>query len=276
MVAPILGSAVPFYDSSSSTENRGEIVRIRLASDARSHLVLDKSMLEDPRLSFRAKGLLAYLLSHPELDLSNKKQLTSVSLEGVDALNTALIELEEAGYFRQTQEASEDGSMHTLGVVYTTSRIPVLESQRVEKPLSSNKQEAAPSAASQDESATPAQRIIDQLNKLRKKAWDWARYTPLSAKHAKNVEHINGRLANGYAESDLGLVLEYLAAVDGGKEESRKYFDCVTPFNTKNFERNLTMARDWDAKGRPSAPFETRPGIKRGAAYYENAIGREG
>ena len=232
-------------------------MRIRLASDARSHLVLDKSMLEDPRLSFRAKGLLAYLLSHPELDLSNKKQLTSVSLEGVDALNTALIELEEAGYFRQTQEASEDGSMHTLGVVYTTSRIPVLESQHVERPLSSNKQEAAPSAASQDESATPAQRIIDQLNKLRKKAWDWARYTPLSAKHAKNVEHINGRLADGYAESDLILVLEYLAAVDGGKEESRKYFDCVTPFNTKNFERNLTMAREWEARGRPQAQSDS-------------------
>lgn len=228
-------------------------MRIRLAGDASLHLVLDKTMLEDPRLSFRAKGLLAYLLAHPELDLSNKRLLASVSLEGVDALNTSLKELEEAGYFRQTQEVNEDGSMHIIGIVYPTSRIPVLESQRFEKPLSSKRQEAAPLEASQDESITPAQRIIDQLNELRKKAWDWARYTPISAKYAKNVEHINGRLSDGYSESDLILVLEHLAAVDGGKEESRKYFDCVTPFNTKNFERNLTMAREWEARGRPAS-----------------------
>jgi len=95
---------------------------------------------------------------------------------------------------------------------------------------------------------TAAERIINQLNNLRSKAWAWARYTPLTAKHAKNVEHINGRLSEEYSEEDLVLVLEYLACVDGGKEDSRKYFDCVTPFNTKNFERNLAMARECEAR----------------------------
>lgn len=248
-------------------------MRIRLAGDASRYLVLDKSMLEDPRLSFRAKGLLSYLLAHPELDLSSKRQLASVSLEGVDALDTALKELEEAGYLRQTKELDEDGALQTIGVVYPTSRIPLLESQRFEKPLVSQNEGIAPSTvpSDQDESNTPAQRVIDRLNELRKQAWDWARYTPLSAKYAKNVEHINGRLGDGYAESDLILVLEYLASVDGGKEESRKYFDCVTPFNTKNFERNLAMAREWEARGRPASAIQTRPGIRRGAEYYEKA-----
>ncbi len=241
-------------------------MQIRLAGDASRHLVLDKSMLEDPRLSFRAKGLLAYLLAHPGFDVSNKRLLTSVSLEGVDAVKTALKELEEAGYFRKAQEANEDGSIQTIGVVYSVSRIPLLESQRFEKDPISQNDEISPSTipSLQEKPATPAQRIIDQLNELRKKAWDWARYTPISAKYAKNVEHINGRLSDGYAESDLLLVLEYLAAVDGGKEESRKYFDCVTPFNTKNFERNLAMARDWDAKGRravqPNRAFQRMEG----------------
>ncbi|MEE8592508.1 MAG: hypothetical protein V3T03_00140 [Candidatus Bipolaricaulota bacterium] len=230
-------------------------MRIRLAGNAGCHLVLDKSMLEDPRLSFRAKGLLAYLLAHPESDLSRKRQLASVSLEGVDALDTAFKELEEAGYFRQTKELDEDGALQTIGVVCPTSRIPLLESQRFEESSVSRKQDTTLPTVSpkKDEPSTPAQRIIDRLNELRKHSWDWARYTPLSAKYAKNVEHINGRLADGYGESDLILVLEYLAAVDGGKEESRKYFDCVTPFNTKNFERNLAMARDWEARGRPQA-----------------------
>jgi len=227
-------------------------MQIRLSSDADRHLVIDKSILEDPRLSFRAKGLLAYLLAHPGIDLSNKRLLTSASLEGMDAVNTAIKELEDAGYLRRIQEPTEDGSAHTVGIVYPVSRIPVLEAQTYpETPDTSDSESATvvpPSAKTS--SSTPAQRIVDELNVLRKKAWDWARYTPISAKYAKNVEHINGRLADGYEEPDLLLVLEYLAAVDGGKEESRKYFDCVTPFNTKNFERNLAMARDWEAKGR--------------------------
>ncbi|MCK5247001.1 conserved phage C-terminal domain-containing protein, partial [Candidatus Bipolaricaulota bacterium] len=240
---------------SNPSERRGEMVKIRLASDPHRHLVVEKSMLEDPRLSFRAKGLLAYLLAHPDFDLSNKRMLASVSLEGVDALQTALKELEEAGYFRTAQEANEDGSVQEVGVVSPVSRIPLLETLPIEKSRTKPTEGIAPSGDSKNLD-TPAQRVIDQLNSLRRTAWDWARYTPISAKYAKNVEHINGRLADGYTEADLILVLEYLAAADGGKEESRKYFDCVTPFNTKNFERNVAMARDWDAKARPSTPFE--------------------
>ncbi len=152
----------------------------------------------------------------------------------------------------------------------------MLESQHLEKPLSSDQQSTVPSIATQarDESNSPAQRVIDQLNMLRKSAWDWARYTPLSAKYAKNVEHINGRLGDGYSESDLLLVLEYLAAVDGGNEDSRKYFDCVTPFNTKNFERNLTMAREWEARGRPPgrATRSLQLGESHDAEIYEKRL----
>jgi hypothetical protein len=230
------------------------MMKTRLSRDAGRHVVLDITMLDDSRLSFRAKGLLAYLIAHPGLDLSNNRTLAAVSLEGVDALGTALKELEDAGYFRPRDEVGEDGQSRRVGVVYPVSRIPILEPQSPDTPHPSQPEGRASSRASSLKGAagdTPAVRIIARLNELRKQAWEWARYTPLSAKHAKNIEHINGRLADGYSESDLFLVLEYLAAVDGGKEESRKYFDCVTPFNTKNFERNLTMAREWEARGRP-------------------------
>ena len=216
-------------------------------------------MLEDSRLSFRAKGLLAYLLAHPGLDLSNKRLLASISLEGVDALSTALQELEEAGYLRKIQESDEQGLVQSIGVISPVSRIPMLESQPDVNAHIAKTESVLPSKTAKQESLeTPAQRIIDRLNALRKASWDWARYTPISAKYAKNIEHINGRLADGYDEPDLILILEYLSAVDGGKEESRKYFDCVTPFNTKNFERNLAMARDWDAKGRGSSNTRER------------------
>ncbi len=230
-------------------------MRIRLSREAGRHVVLDRFMLEDPRLSFRAKGLLAFFLAHPQLDLLNKKALAAVSLEGIDAIETALRELEEAGYLRWSEERSTDGTTQPVAVVSPLSRIPVLEPQEIDSPDEESKppDKKCAKAAAESQTDGPAVRIIARLNELRSSAWNWARYTPLSAKYAKNVEHINGRLADGFEEPDLVLVLEYLAAVDGGKEESRKYFDCVTPFNTKNFERNLAMARDWEARGRPRA-----------------------
>jgi hypothetical protein len=245
-------------------------MEIRLTSDADRHLVIDRSMLDDPRLSFRAKGLLSYLLAHPGIDASNKKLLSSASLEGMDAVKTALKELEEAGYFRQVQEVIEDGSVQEIGVISPVSRIPLLEPQPIQKPeVFPGEGSAAPSHKNLD---TSAQRIIDQLNTLRRTAWDWARYTPISAKHAKNIEHINSRLADSYTEEDLILVLEYLAAVDGGREKSRKYFNCVTPFNTKNFERNLAMARDWDETGRsPSSKTPAQRIISRLNTLREDA-----
>ena len=233
-------------------------MRIRLTSDVHRQIVLHRSMIEDPRLSFRAKGLLAYLLSHPETDLSDKRTLTSVSLEGMDAIETAFVELEDAGYFRKDQETDEAGALHPVVLVSPISRIPVLEAQPIDKarlPQAASKQVKGSHKPGE---ILAVKRVIERLNELREQSWHWARYTPLSSKYAKNVEHINGRLADGFAESDLILVLEYLAAVDGGKEESRKYFDCVTPFNTKNFERNLAMARDWDARGRPRSQPSAR------------------
>lgn len=221
-------------------------------------------MLDDPRLSFRAKGLLAYLLAHPGFDLSNKRLLASISLEGIDAVGTALQELEEAGYLRKAQESDEQGLVQSIGVISPVSRIPMLEPQPDVTAQISKTETVPPSKSTKQESLeTPAQRIIDRLNALRKASWDWARYTPISAKYAKNVEHIHGRLADGYDEPDLILVLEYLAAVDGGKEESRKYFDCVTPFNTKNFERNLTMAREWEARGCPASELRSQQHLEQ-------------
>ncbi len=229
-------------------------MRVQLSRDTRRWVVLDPSMLEDARLSFRAKGLLAYLLSHPGIDLSHMKRLTEVSLEGVDAVETAWKELETAGYLRPGEERDSEGQLQNVVIVSAVSWRPLLQPQ--EDPdcqatcPPSTKPSGLPARVPPEE--TPAARIIGRLNELRSTAWEWARYTPLSAKYAKNVEHINGRLSDGYSEADLILVLEYLAAVDGGREESRKYFDCVTPFNTKNFERNLAMARDWEARGRPA------------------------
>jgi len=99
---------------------------------------------------------------------------------------------------------------------------------------------------------TPLEIVLKRLNELREQNWTWAQYTPLTSKSKTNTEHITALLNDGGTDDQLVVVLEYLAEKNKGHEPSRQYFNCVTPFRPKNWENNLAMAADWDAKGRPS------------------------
>lgn len=54
--------------------------------------------LEDRRLSYRAKGILAYLLGRPPQWINSVKDIQNQSTEGRDAIRAAMKELEQAGY----------------------------------------------------------------------------------------------------------------------------------------------------------------------------------
>jgi hypothetical protein len=222
---------------------------IRVEREENRRVALDRAFLDDPRLSFRSKGLLAYLLSRSDQETFDVERLATSFGERASDIAHALKQLEGAGYYTRAEGVGGDAPLVT-GTLIEVSRLPLLGSPHKGGPATrrGNRDGAEPQS---EADAVAAERVLVRLNELRRASWVWAKYTPLSARHAKNVEHIKGRLREGYGESDLVLVLEYLAAVDGGKDSSRKYFDSVTPFNTKNFERNLAMARDWDARGRP-------------------------
>lgn len=59
--------------------------------------------LRDRTLSFRARGILAYMLSLPDGASTSTPQLAQRSLEGRDAVRTAVAELATAGYVTRTK-----------------------------------------------------------------------------------------------------------------------------------------------------------------------------
>ena len=118
---------------------------------------------------------------------------------------------------------------------------------------------------------SPLENVLKRLNELRKESWAWTKYTPLTSKSAKNTEHITGLLNNGHPADELIMVLEYITAKDKGHENSRQYFNCTTPFNTRNWENNLSMAADWDANGRPAKkPSGNGPKKLVSASHYDD------
>lgn len=223
---------------------------IRVEREENPRIAFDRGFLDDARLSFRAKGFLAYVLSHPDAETFDVDRLVAAFGERRADILRALKELEAAGYYTRGDTGCAE-LLLVSGTLREVSRLPLLGGGREAGEAGAREGREGDGARSKADESAAAERILARLNELRRASWTWARYTPLSARHAKNVEHIKGRLHDGYGEAELVLVLEYLAAVDGGKEASKKYFDSVTPFNTKNFERNLAMARDWEARGRP-------------------------
>lgn len=221
-------------------------------------IIIDSKALEDPTLSFRAKGLLAYLQSLPRGCASDVKSLARISLEKKAAIETALKELVDSGYVTRIEEVGADGAPGSDGGVQAVSRGALMDSLFGDLPRpggaaaqTTARAKRPAQALKKNEEQRRVQRIIDHLNMLRERSWQWAHYRPLLARYPKNTEQIRKRITEGYTEDDLVLVLDYRAAVDGGDERSRRYFNCDTPFNTKNYELNLSLAREWEAQGRP-------------------------
>jgi hypothetical protein len=72
-------------------------------------VIIDKTALQDNRLSWKAKGLLAYLLSLPDDWKVYVKELSKHATDGRDATNTAIKELIKVGYITRERVRGEDG-----------------------------------------------------------------------------------------------------------------------------------------------------------------------
>lgn len=91
------------------------------------YTVIRNEVLRDTRLSYRARGVLAAILSRPDSWETNAQTLAAEAGEGRDAVRTALSELEAAGYLERCLMRGADGHLSTHTVVYDTPRSPAPE-----------------------------------------------------------------------------------------------------------------------------------------------------
>ena len=85
----------------------------------RDYTVMSNCHLKDTALSLKAKGLLSMMLSLPDEWNYNTRGLAAICKEGVDAISTAIRELEKAGYIVRRQLRGSNGRiMDTEYIIY--------------------------------------------------------------------------------------------------------------------------------------------------------------
>jgi hypothetical protein len=88
-------------------------MRIHRSARVRFFTTLGNEVLRDSRLSYCARGLLAYLLSQPDGKRDDIRTLTERTPEGRERVASAMRELEKYGYLTRTKKRTPEGHIYT-------------------------------------------------------------------------------------------------------------------------------------------------------------------
>ena len=91
---------------------------VRAARPHHNFTVVHNQLIEDDRLTWKARGLLVYLLSKPDHWRTTAAYLASQSPEGLHSVRSGLTELERVGYIRRIRKQNPSGQWSTHTVVF--------------------------------------------------------------------------------------------------------------------------------------------------------------
>lgn len=80
--------------------------------------ILHNKTIRDVRLSYKARGILTYLLSMPDNWRTSAEELARKAPDGRDAIRAGLRELETFGYLRRETLRDDRGRWKTVTTVY--------------------------------------------------------------------------------------------------------------------------------------------------------------
>ena len=131
----------------------------------RGYTVMSNHHLRNPDLSLKAKGLLSQMLSLPENWDYTLKGLSSINKESIDAIRTAVWELEKAWYITRRQGRDEKGKMTAIEyTIYEQPQPPQLENPTTDNPVLENPMSDNPTTEN-PVSENPTQLNKELLNK---------------------------------------------------------------------------------------------------------------
>ena len=93
---------------------RGLTMGVFRIEKTQNYTVMSNHHLRNPTLSLKAKGLLSQILSLPDTWDYTLKGLSHINRESIEAIRTAVLELEKAGYITRQQKRDTKGKMSNI------------------------------------------------------------------------------------------------------------------------------------------------------------------
>jgi hypothetical protein len=109
------------------------VTTLRIAR-RRQFVRLDSRAVNDPKLSYRALGVLTWLLEKPDNWTVRSENIAAAKKEGRDAIRTALRELEAAGYLVRNKYRDQAGVWRSEAVIYESAQDATQEADHDGKP----------------------------------------------------------------------------------------------------------------------------------------------
>lgn len=94
--------------------------------------VLDNTFIKDTRLSWKAKGLMTYLLSLPDDWTIHLSEIEKHATDGKSALRSAINELKELGYLKAEQKRENNRFAEMVYIIIENPDFPLTDFQQTE------------------------------------------------------------------------------------------------------------------------------------------------
>ena len=148
------------------------------------YTVMSNHHLRNKELSLKAKGLLSQMLSLPEDWDYTLAGLSLINRESIDAIRTAVWELEKAGYITRRQGRDEKGKMTAIEyTIYEQPQPPELDCPVLENPTADNPTTENPTS----ENPMQLNKDISRTNLQKKEKSN----TDLSSTHSIPIHSLN-------------------------------------------------------------------------------------
>jgi uncharacterized phage protein (TIGR02220 family) len=210
---------------------------------------IDRCILQDKRLSYKARGIAAYLFSHGVEWTPRMADLIENSPDGKRAIQSGMKELQKYGYAELKPVFDDNNQLK--GKEWVVSEIPdeaVLSTSakcdRRKTGPTNNKESISKDIDSQVENLTPppkeekyASAITQAVEYLNEKA-----ERGFSAKRKSTQKHLRARMKEGYSLDDIKRVIDYKVAKWKDDAKMKEYLRPDTLFAGK-FESYLEAAK---------------------------------
>ncbi|MCD8821218.1 conserved phage C-terminal domain-containing protein [Staphylococcus gallinarum] len=215
----------------------------RAIKESGNFVTVNKNFIHDNNLSFKAKGILLYLLSRPDDWQIYETEILKHTLDGKDSLKSGIKELEEVGYVVRTRKRNDKG--HLTGYEYLVyeqsnhngiSYLGLSDDGKTDngKSAPTNNNSTNNDLTKNDSRVDfiPYKEIIDYLNSKTGKRY--------SHKSKANQKLIKARMNEGYTKDDFIRVIDTKTNEWINIEDMKSYLQPTTLFGNK-FDKYLNQ-----------------------------------